>query len=89
MVRHLGPESLTLVPDGGLHLWIRLPAGVSDLTVERAAEAERILVSAGQHWHPAESPAPMLRLSFGAVGPDWIDECVRRIAGIVQTVAAG
>jgi DNA-binding transcriptional MocR family regulator len=89
VVRHLGVRSLAFVPDGGLHLWVRLPAGVSDLAVERAAEAERILVSAGRHWHPAECPAPMLRLSFGAVRPDWIDECVRGIAGIVESMAAG
>ncbi len=81
--RHLGPQSLGRVPAGGLHLWVALPPGVSDLAVEHEAEAAGILVSAGRHWHPAEADRPMLRLSFGAAGPDWIDGCVAALAGIV------
>ena len=82
--RHLGPRSLAWIPAGGLHLWVALPAGSSDLAVEHAAEAAGILVSAGQHWHPAEASQPMLRLSFGAAGPDWIDDCIAALANIVR-----
>ena len=82
--RHLGPDSLPRVPNGGLHLWVALPATASDGAVEHAAEAAGILVSAGRHWHPAEADRPMLRLSFAAAGPDWIDGCIATLAAIVR-----
>ena len=45
--RHLGPDCLPHLPAGGLHLWVRLPDGVSDAAVEAEAAARGILVSAG------------------------------------------
>ena len=81
----LGAVCLPHVPTGGLHLWVRLPDGVSDLDVEQRAASQGILVSAGRHWHPAEPPAPFLRLSFAAARPDWIEDCVARLASVVRT----
>ena len=80
--RHLGPGCLPHVPAGGLHLWVRLPEGVDDFEIEQQAATRGILVSAGRHWHPAEPPAPFLRLSFGAADPDWIDACVAELANL-------
>lgn len=85
---HLGPDCLPHMPSGGLHLWVRLPDGVSDLDVEQRAAARGILVSAGRHWYPAEPPAPYLRLSFAAAKPEWIEACVAQLAGVVQTTPA-
>ncbi len=82
--RHLGPDSLSRLPAGGLHLWLTLLSGSSNGAVEHAAEARGILVSAGRHWHPAEPSSPMLRLGFAAAGPDWIDGCIGRLAAIVR-----
>jgi DNA-binding transcriptional MocR family regulator len=73
---HLGPECLPLLPAGGLHLWCALPLGVSDADVEQRVAAHGILVSAGHHWYPAEPAAAFLRLSFAAVQPGWIDDCI-------------
>jgi DNA-binding transcriptional MocR family regulator len=81
---HLGPACLPLVPSGGLHLWVRLPDGISDLDVEQRAAASGILVSAGRHWFPAEPPAPFLRLSFAAASPDWIDTCIKELSRLIQ-----
>ncbi|MBV9117453.1 MAG: PLP-dependent aminotransferase family protein [Acetobacteraceae bacterium] len=83
----LGAACLPHVPTGGLHLWVRLPDGVSDLDVEQRAASQGILVSAGRHWHPAEPPAPFLRLSFAAARPDWIEDCIARLASVVRAVA--
>jgi len=82
--RHLGPGCLPHLPAGGLHLWVALPAGVSDHEVEQAAAARGTLVSAGHHWHLAEPAAPFLRLSFAGVQPEWIDGCIAELAGIVD-----
>lgn len=81
--RHLGPGCLPHLPAGGLHLWVALPDGVSDHAVESRAAARGILVSAGHHWHPAEPAAPFLRLSFAGAQPEWIDDCIAELAGII------
>ena len=86
--RHLGPDCLAHIPAGGLHLWVRLPDGISDLGVEQRAAAGGILVSAGRHWHPAEPPAPFLRLSFAAAHPDWIEACIAQLASLVRDEGA-
>ena len=85
---HLGPDCLPSLPAGGLHLWCALPRGVSDLEVERRAAERGILVSAGRHWYPAEPAGSFLRLSFAAADPDWIDGCIKDLAGIVHAASA-
>ena len=83
----LGAECLPQVPEGGLHLWVRLPEGVSDLEVEQRAAAIGILVSAGRHWYPAEPSAAFLRLSFAAAKPEWVGECMTQLAAVVPQTA--
>ena len=80
---HLGPGCLPTLPAGGLHLWIALPDGVSDLDVEQRAAARGILVSAGRHWYPAEASGSFLRLSFASARPDWIEACMAELAEVV------
>jgi len=81
---HLGPDCLAHVPVGGLHLWVRLPDGVSDEDVARHAARADILVSAGRHWFPTDPPAPFLRLSFAAIRPEAAGDAVRRLAAIIR-----
>ena len=85
--RHL-PEALADVPDGGLHLWLRLPDGVSDSRVVAAAARDGILVSPGADWFPAEPPGPHLRLSFAAARPAGIDDVIARLASVARTSEA-
>ena len=89
--RHLGAAALPRLPAGGLHLWVSLPAGVSDGEVERRAAARDVLVTAGRHWHPAEAPGGFLRLSFATADPAWIEPCVATLAETVRAAdpAAG
>jgi DNA-binding transcriptional MocR family regulator len=82
--KHLGAQCLAQLPSGGLHLWVRLPDGVSDLDLEQRAASQGVLVSAGRHWFPAEPPAPFLRLSFAAAKPEWIESCVVQLADLVR-----
>ena len=85
--RHLGPGCLPTLPAGGLHLWVALPDGVSDLDIEQRAAARGILVSAGRHWFPAEPPGPFLRLSFAAAQPEWVDTCMAELSRAIRAVA--
>ena len=79
----LGAAALPLLPPGGLHLWVRLPEGVSDLELcERARRAD-ILLSPGRHWFPAEAPASHIRLSFAAIAPEAAAGAIARLAALV------
>lgn len=84
--RHLGPEALPRLPAGGLHLWVALPPGVSDLAVEQRAALRDILVTAGRHWHPAEAAGAFLRLSFATADPAWVEPCMAALAEVVREV---
>lgn len=83
VTRRLGAGCLRPIPAGGLHLWMSLPAGVSDLDIARKAAADGVLVGAGRHWFPAEAPAPFLRLSFAGARPDWVEAAVDRLATLI------
>jgi DNA-binding transcriptional MocR family regulator len=78
--RHLPELVAPVVPTGGLHLWIALPAGTDDVAVATAAAAEGVVVFPGRPWFAAEPPGPFLRLTFAAASPDAMDEGVRRLA---------
>ncbi len=81
---HLGPGSLPRLPSGGLHLWVRLPKGVSDEEVAGAAAQRDVLVAAGRHWFPAEPPGAYLRLTFAAARMEWIDTAVATLVSVVS-----
>lgn len=64
--RHVPDFTVTKVPDGGLHLWVRLPADRQAVAVADACRARGVLVNAGDRFFPAEPPGAHLRLSFAA-----------------------
>jgi len=53
------------VPDGGLHLWLRLPDGFDDTDVALRCARRGLLVSPGTPYYAGEPPAPHLRLTYG------------------------
>ncbi|MGH7120808.1 MAG: PLP-dependent aminotransferase family protein [Acetobacteraceae bacterium] len=81
----LGAAALDRVPAGGLHLWVRLPDGISDLDLAERAARAGILVSPGRHWFPAEPPAPHIRLSFAALPPEQAKFTVNRLAALIRS----
>jgi DNA-binding transcriptional MocR family regulator len=83
--KHLGHESLLQTPSGGLHAWIQLPVGVSDMEVTERAAQVQMTVSPGWHWFPADAPGSFLRLSFAALPPASYDEAIARLADICTT----
>ncbi|GAB2647841.1 PLP-dependent aminotransferase family protein [Kribbella swartbergensis] len=58
--------TITKVPDGGLHLWVRLPHDHQARAAADAIRARGVLVDAGDRFFPAESPGAYLRLNFAA-----------------------
>jgi DNA-binding transcriptional MocR family regulator len=68
-VRDLLPScDLTVVPRGGLHLWLRLPDRCSDADVAQACAARGLAVSPGRSCFAGEPPGSYLRLSYAAAG---------------------
>ncbi|MBM2615932.1 PLP-dependent aminotransferase family protein [Actinoplanes sp. LDG1-06] len=80
---HDGP-----VPDGGLHLWVRLDPDLDDTAVATAAAAHGVIVFPGRPWFAAEPPAPHLRLTYAASPPELMDEAVQRLKRAVEASAS-
>ncbi len=83
MTRLLPHVGIPAVPHGGLHLWVRLPAGVDDRDVAAAAYAEGVLVGEGSPWFPAGFDHSHLRLTFGETPAPMITEAVTRLARVL------
>ncbi|QXV56894.1 PLP-dependent aminotransferase family protein [Amycolatopsis sp. TNS106] len=61
------PEwTIARLPTGGLHLWVRLPAGSDPNALARAARERGVVVGAGERFFATEPAGPFLRLSFAA-----------------------
>ncbi|MFI0423820.1 PLP-dependent aminotransferase family protein [Spongiactinospora sp. 9N601] len=69
------------IPQGGLHLWLRLPPDLDDTALVDAARREGVLISPGRIFYPAEPPGPYIRVThIAAANTTELDEGVRRLA---------
>lgn len=75
---------LTLVPDGGLHLWVRLPDELDDGLVAESALRAGVMVSAGRRWFPAEPTGSFLRLSYVGAEPGVLAEGVHLLNRVLE-----
>ncbi|MFG1702296.1 PLP-dependent aminotransferase family protein [Nonomuraea sp. M3C6] len=70
-----------LVPIGGMHLWVRLPAEIDENALVEAARRNGVLVSPGRMYYPSEPPGPRLRVThMAAAHLTELAEGVRRLA---------
>ncbi|WP_133907228.1 PLP-dependent aminotransferase family protein [Actinophytocola oryzae] len=79
--RDLPGVTVTPVPAGGLHVWVRLPPGVDDVELADRAARRDVVVEPGRPYFVAEPPAPHLRLTYAAATPADLTEATRRLAG--------
>lgn len=87
LAREVPDWTLLRVPEGGLHLWLRLPPGLTEASVADAATAHRVAVDPGHRYFPAEPPAPHLRLAFAAAAePAELTEAATRLAAAARTL---
>jgi DNA-binding transcriptional MocR family regulator len=71
------------VPDGGVHLWARVPGAADTDDTDAAFQARRagVIVMPGRPFFPAEPPGSFLRLTFSAAPSQAsLAEAVRRLA---------
>ncbi len=79
------PEvTIERVPDGGLHLWVRLPDGADDVAVARRCASRGLLVSPGRGYHAGEPPAPYLRLTYCGTGVTQLRRAVTLLAEVLR-----
>ncbi|MQS15665.1 PLP-dependent aminotransferase family protein [Streptomyces kaniharaensis] len=87
LAREVPDWSLLGVPEGGLHLWLRLPSGLTETAVVDAAAAHRVAVDLGHQRFPAEPPAAHLRLAFAAAAePAELAEAASRLAAAARSL---
>ncbi|MEO3788734.1 PLP-dependent aminotransferase family protein [Nonomuraea sp. B10E15] len=76
-----------LLPAGGMHLWVRLPAEVDENALVEAARRNGVLVSPGRIYYPSEPPGPRIRVThMAAAHLAELHEGVRRLAQALDTV---
>jgi DNA-binding transcriptional MocR family regulator len=84
--RELPAVDLTHVPTGGLHVWVRLPAGVDDVELAARARRRDLVIEPGRSYFVAEPPAPYLRLTYAGATPAELDEATRRLAALLDEI---
>jgi GntR family transcriptional regulator/MocR family aminotransferase len=80
-IRHFLPTGVSVFsPQGGLFIWLKLPDGVSALSLLRLALEMGVEFAPGTRFftNPVEGE-PFLRLNFAACTPDEIDKGIRRL----------
>ena len=85
MRRYLPQEVHYDVPQGGLYIWLRLPAGMSALELLPLALKAGVEFTPGSWFFPVPAEgAPYLRLNFATQPPDRIEEGIRRLGAVMK-----
>ncbi|MEA2297879.1 MAG: 2-aminoadipate transaminase [Solirubrobacteraceae bacterium] len=77
--RRLAGEASYSFPLGGHHVWVTLERPTDEQLLLREALRRGVAFTPGQAMVPEESVRGQLRLSFSLLGPDALDEGVRRL----------
>jgi DNA-binding transcriptional MocR family regulator len=88
LARHL-PECRFVVPEGGLSIWLELPAGVDDLEATDRALTAGAAVLPGRIFEVGEAEPAHLRLSFAATEPRLIERGVEALARSLPVLLSG
>jgi 2-aminoadipate transaminase len=84
LARHM-PQGVTWNrPEGGMFLWVTLPAGMDTMQLLDAAIAHNVAFVPGAPFFANEAASNTLRLSFVTVPPARIDEGIARLAALIR-----
>lgn len=86
--RYLPAEARCLPPQGGLFIWLQLPAGLSANELYPLALEEGVAFVPGALFFPGERAQPYLRLTFAMHPPEIIEEGMRRLGRAVERLLA-
>lgn len=82
--RHFPASVRWTRPQGGLFLWVTLPAGADAAALLPLALAEKVAFVPGTAFHPRGGGAHTLRLNFSYCAPDVIEEGIRRLGAVLR-----
>ncbi|WP_312179772.1 PLP-dependent aminotransferase family protein, partial [Arthrobacter sp.] len=86
---HLGPDALTLLPKGGLNLWIQLPDGTDTAVLAAGCRSKGVLVAPGSDWFPTDPAGSFLRLNYAGAHPHQFGPALRVIASVLDAGVPG
>ncbi len=78
------PEAQFTLPLGGLFIWLRLPPGVEDERVVRAAAEEKLVLAPGCAHFTRQDVHNYLRLNFAMPKVEAIEEAIQRLARAIE-----
>ena len=85
--KHFGDIASYATPLGGGHLWLTLDSPVSERDLVEEARRQGVAYAPGGAMRIARSPHLSMRLSFGYLSPEELDEGVRRIAASLRALS--
>ncbi len=84
LVRRYVADADVTKPQGGLHLWLRLPEHIDETAFVASALRQRVHVSAGRLWFPADAPAGYVRISYGCATRDEIEQGITILGSLLR-----
>lgn len=76
-------------PQGGLFTWVRLPEGIDTQAIAALAKERNVLYATGRAFDAADRDVAFLRLAFGYIDYDLIDEGVSLLGECIEGAAPG
>jgi 2-aminoadipate transaminase len=81
--RHVPASVRWTRPQGGLFLWVTLPAGLTSVEIFQEALKEKVAFVPGQAFHPCGGGERTMRLNFSYCTPEVIEEGIRRLGMVI------
>lgn len=87
--RYLPPGAKYTKPDGGMNLWIEMPAPLTAAKLLSAAQERGVDFSPGPYFTEGRVHERSLRISFGGLAPEQIAEGIRILGEAAAELLAG
>jgi 2-aminoadipate transaminase len=83
--RHFPNSATWTAPEGGMAIWVRLPAGLDASELLAQAQLQGIYFTPGPRFYASNARANTLRLSFTMVTAPQIEEGLKRLGELITT----
>ncbi|MBN3725638.1 aminotransferase-like domain-containing protein [Burkholderia sp. Ac-20379] len=84
LARHMPTGVTWNRPEGGMFVWVQLPAGIDSMALLDAAIAQNVAFVPGAPFFADDAQSNTLRLSFVTVPPEQIEEGVARLGKLLR-----
>jgi 2-aminoadipate transaminase len=76
-------------PNGGLFTWLKLPEGIDTKAIASLAKERNLLYATGKAFDAADRDVPFLRLAFGYIDDELIDDGISLLGECIEGAAPG